>query len=94
MLLHLVDIADPMTEPEEAIRIIQGELEAFSPELLNKPCWLVGTKLDVIQDDSRKVQFENICRSRGQEPIFISGVTGEGIRSLVFNIAKTLKTLG
>ncbi len=51
MLLHLVDLADPVVEPEQAVRIIQDELKAFSAVLAAKPCWLVGTKLDALQDD-------------------------------------------
>ena len=94
MLLHLVDLADPMVEPEEAVRIIRGELEAFSPVLAAKPCWLVGTKLDALQDDGRRHRFEALCRARGQEPILISGVTGEGIRPLVFRIAEALAQIG
>jgi GTP-binding protein len=90
MLLHLVDLSDPMLEPEEAVRIIEGELKAFSPILAAKPCWLVGTKLDALQDDDRRVRFEAMCRARNQEPIFISGVTGEGIRPLVFRIGQAL----
>jgi GTP-binding protein len=93
MLLHLVDLADSLLEPEEAVRVIEGELKAFSSILLAKPCWLVGTKLDAMQDESRKVRFENLCRLRGQDPIFISGVTREGIRSLVFKVAKALENL-
>ena len=94
MLLHLVDLADPMVEPEEAVRIIQEELKAFSPVLAAKPCWLVGTKLDALQDDDRRVRFEALCRARGQAPILISGVTGEGIRPLVFQVADALAGLG
>jgi GTP-binding protein len=90
MLLHLVDLTDPMTEPEEAIRVIEAELAAFSPVLAGKPCWLVGTKVDALQDDERRGRFEAICRQRGQEPIFISGVTGEGIRPLVFRLGDAL----
>jgi len=90
MLLHLVDLSDPMVEPEEAVRVIRGELEAFSPVLAEKPCWLVGTKLDALQDDDRRGRFEAMCRERGQQPILISGVTGEGIRPLVFRIADAL----
>jgi GTP-binding protein len=93
MLLHLVDLADPMVEPEQAVRIIQDELKAFSQVLAAKPCWLVGTKLDALQDDGRRERFEALCRARGQEPIFISGVTGEGIRPLVFRIADGLAGL-
>jgi GTP-binding protein len=90
MLLHLVDLADPMVEPEDAVRIIRAELEAFSPVLAAKPCWLVGTKLDALQDPDRRSRFETMCREQGQEPIFISGVTGEGIRPLVFRVSEAL----
>lgn len=92
MLLHLVDLADPMVEPEEAVRVIEGELEAFSPTLFAKSRWLVGTKLDALQDEGRREAFEALCRVRGQEPLFISGVTGEGLRSLVLKVFDELKT--
>jgi GTP-binding protein len=90
MLLHLVDLADPLVEPEEAVKVIESELKSFSPALLAKPCWLVGTKIDAMQDESRQIRFENLCHSRNQEPIFISGVTGYGIRPLVFMVSKEL----
>ena len=90
MLLHLVDLTDPMTEPEEAIRVIEAELAAFSPVLAGKPCWLVGTKVDALQDEDRRDRFTALCKARGQEPLFISGVTGDGIRPLVFRIGTAL----
>ena len=93
MLLHLVDLADPMVEPEQAIQVIQDELKAFSEVLAAKPCWLVGTKLDALQDEDRRVRFEALCRARGQEPILISGVTGDGLRPLVFRVAEELAGL-
>ncbi len=93
MLLHLVDLSDPIDEPAEAIRVIEGELEAFSPVLATKPRWLVGTKLDALQDDSRREAFVALCAARGQEPIFISGVTGEGLRELAFAVDDALKVM-
>jgi len=93
MLLHLVDLSDPIEEPAEAIRVIEGELEAFSPVLATKPRWLVGTKLDALQDDSRREAFIALCKARGQEPIFISGVTGEGLRELAFAVDDALKVM-
>jgi GTP-binding protein len=93
MLLHLVDLADPMQEPEDAIRIIESELQTFSEVLFAKPRWLVGTKLDALQDEERRARFEAICRARGQEPILISGVTGEGLRPLVFQLGAMLGQL-
>ena len=61
--------------------------------LAAKTCWLVGTKLDSLQDDDRRVRFEALCRARGQEPILISGVTGAGLRPLVFKVAEALAEL-
>jgi len=93
MLLHLVDLSDPMQEPEEAIRVIEAELQTFSEVLYSKPRWLVGTKLDALQDDERRTRFEALCQSRGQEPILISGVTGEGLKPLVFKLGALLGEL-
>jgi GTP-binding protein len=93
MLLHLVDLADPAQEPEQAVEIIEGELKAFSEVLFSKPRWLVGTKLDALQDEDRRERFESLCRARNQEPIFISGVTGEGIRELAFRLGAALAEL-
>ena len=93
MLLQLVDLSDPVAEPEEAIRVIEGEVEAFSPVLAAKPRWLVGTKADALQDESRREVFEAICTARGQRPWFISGVTGEGLRELAFAVDDALKVL-
>lgn len=93
MLLHLVDLTDPMSEPEDSIRVIEGELKAFSEVLFTKPRWLVGTKLDALQDEDRLARFEALCHERGQEPIVISGVTGEGLRPLVFKLGATLAAL-
>jgi GTP-binding protein len=81
-----------MMEPAEAIRVIEGEVLAFSPVLAAKPRWLVGTKLDALQDETRKEAFEALCQARGQKPIFISGVTGEGLKDLAFAVNDYLKT--
>ncbi len=91
MLLQLVDLSDPITEPAEAVRVIQGEVHAFSPVLAAKPRWLLGTKLDALQDEARRTAFEALCAERGQKPIFISGVTGEGLRELAFAVDAELK---
>jgi GTP-binding protein len=91
MLLQLVDLSDPIVEPADAIRIIEGEVQAFSPILGAKPRWLVGTKLDALQEDARRQAFTAICAARGQKPMFISGVTGEGLRELAFAVDAALK---
>ena len=36
-------------------------------------------------------RFEALCRDRGQEPILISGVTGQGLRDLVLQLGRVLR---
>jgi len=94
MLLHLVDVADASQWPADAVRAIEKELADFSGALSSKPRWLVATKLDALQDRSRREAFEGLCRGRGQMPMFISAVTGEGLRQLVFAVHEELSRQG
>jgi GTP-binding protein len=94
MLLHLVDISDPLLEPEDAVRVIENELADFSETLFSKPRWLAATKLDALQDEGRREKFEQLCASRGLAPIFISAVTGEGLKQLVYRIHDELSHAG
>jgi GTP-binding protein len=90
MLLHLVDLSDFSQGPEEAVRVIENELAEFSATLFSKPRWLVATKLDALQDSARRAEFECVCMAKGQEPIFISAVTGEGLKQLTYRILEAL----
>jgi GTP-binding protein len=94
MLLHLVDISDPLHEPETAVKAIEHELSDFSAALFGKPRWLVATKLDALQDEGRCSAFRRMCVERGQEPIYISAVTGEGLKQLVYRIHQELSANG
>jgi GTP-binding protein len=93
MLLHLVDISDPLHEPGDAVRVIEKELADFSAALFSKPRWLVATKLDALQDAGRRGAFERLCADRGQAPIFISAVAGQGLRQLVFSAFEEISRL-
>jgi GTP-binding protein len=93
MLLHLVDVSDPLWEPSDAVRVIERELAEFSAALSSKPRWLVATKLDALQDTARREAFELLCQDRGQAPIFISAVTGLGLRELVFAVFEEISGL-
>jgi GTP-binding protein len=85
-----VDISDRQQEPEDAVRVIENELAEFSETLFAKPRWLVATKLDSIQDEDRRSAFAQLCRNRGLTPIFISAVTGEGLKQLIYDIHNEL----
>ncbi len=60
--------------------ILLRELEAYNPELLDKPRLLAMTKADLI-DDELEAEMRALL-PRGVTSIFISAVTGKGITKL------------
>ena len=86
LLLHLVDIAPPDTQadPVADARAIIAELRKFSPELADKPRWLVLNKSDLLPEEEAERRAKDISRRlRHRGPRFlISGATGRGTRAL------------
>jgi GTPase len=86
VLLHLVDIAplDPDADPVKDARAIVAELKKFSPDLAEKPRWLVLNKRDLLPEDEAEKRARAIVRSlRFRGPHFlVSGATGAGTREL------------
>jgi GTP-binding protein len=94
LLLHVVDIA-PMEEsdPVEAIRVIERELEKYSVELAGKERWLVLNKMDLLLEDEVAEVRERILKETGwQGPVYlISAAQREGTTRLINDIAHVLE---
>ncbi|MCB1737685.1 MAG: GTPase ObgE [Gammaproteobacteria bacterium] len=94
LLLHLVDIAppDPNTDIVRDARALVGELERFSPELLDRERWLVLTKTDLL--DPEEVAEKKQALIEGLDwhgPVFeISALTDIGLRPLTGKIMDRL----
>lgn len=84
VLLHLIDASD-LAEGDavENFQVILGELEGFSPDLLDKPMILAATKLDAVQESERVEQLRALAKSRDMPFFAISAVTGEGLQPLL-----------
>ncbi|GAB4179177.1 MAG: GTPase ObgE [Wenzhouxiangellaceae bacterium] len=85
LLLHLVEVQPPDgSDPVAQVRSLEQELERFDPGLLEKPRWLVVTKLDLVPEDQRGEAVERLVRSlQWQHPAWgISAVNGEGLDAL------------
>jgi GTP-binding protein len=97
ILLHIVDLApfDPEADPVRDARAIVAELEKYSPELANKPRWLLLNKLDLIPEDERESRIQDFLRAyETQSPCFrISAINGEGCRELVYALQEALDKL-
>ncbi len=78
-LVVLIDLA-PTAEADPATqeRILLGELEAYRPDLLNRPRLVVGSRADIAEPD-RLAAFDGPT---------ISAVTGDGLASLVGDMSR------
>ncbi len=81
VLIHLIDISG--ADPAEAMRIIEGELEAYGDVLAEKPRLFALNKID-LADPELVAGFAAELRAAGADKVFpISGATGEGIDALL-----------
>lgn len=92
ILVHLVDVSDILTtDPVDDFEKINRELVLYSPELLNKPMVVVGTKIDMAHDKTRLNKLEKYCINKGLFFFPISSVTGQGIEKLVIYLSKKVQ---
>jgi len=94
ILLHVIDLA-PLDEsdPLTSAKAIINELKAYSPELLNKPRWLVFNKIDMIPDEkTQKEQINRIIKGlkwKGKS-FAISAIRAEGTEALCYALMQLI----
>ncbi|HET8701910.1 MAG TPA: Obg family GTPase CgtA, partial [Nitrococcus sp.] len=95
LLLHLVDLAriEQGADPAEDVRLLEQELDRFSPDLARRERWLVLNKLDQIPAAEHRLLEQRIVQRLGWDrPVFgISARTGAGCRDLCRRIATFLE---
>jgi GTPase len=82
VLIHLVD--GTQDDAVTAYKVIRKELKKYDPALAEKPELVVINKIDAMDAAQRKVLITKLKRASKQTPHLISGVTGEGVRELLF----------
>jgi GTP-binding protein len=81
VLIHLIDING--TDPAEALRIVEEELEAYGGGLEDKPRLIALNKIDTV-DAELVSAFRAELRAAGARRVFpISGATGKGMNALL-----------
>jgi GTP-binding protein len=99
LLLHVLDL-DPATgrDPLDDLRVIDGELAAYSPELAARPQLVVANKADLVEGDSAvAAALERVrrhCAAAGRPLHVISAATGRGMPELLRAVAARLDDLG
>ena len=94
ILLHLVDATD--LDAFENIFTIYAELKQFSSALSEKPSWIILNKVDAADPEQLQNLQDKIQASDklSVDNIFIiSGVTGEGVATLLTEVSKAIKAL-
>ena len=95
LLLHVVDIAaTEYRDPIDDIKNINRELERYSPELASRPQIIVANKFDMHDPELVDLEkFEAFVDENGWELFYISALTGDGLKKLVYEVGERLRLL-
>ena len=80
-LIHLVD--GTQDDVAEAWRTVRHELEAYGEELGDKTEFLVLSKVDALDDETRAAKKTELEAASGAKVREVSGVSGEGVTELL-----------
>ena len=96
VLLHLVDVnPEDASDPVTNISMIEEELARYSSYLIQRPIWIILSKIDQLQADEIENLLERIKISHpGREVEMISSHAGQGIDVLLNRLMLFLSRLG
>lgn len=94
LLLHVIDVSGSEgRNPVEDFYVINKELEKYSKKLATRKQIIVANKIDVMQDETLYKDLEKLSREKNMQIFKISAATGQGIKELMVEVSKILKTL-
>ncbi len=90
VLLHLVDITGE--DPVAAYKTIRKELASYAGgTLADKPEVVALSKIDLIDEDTRKMVADDFRERTGLSPMLLSSATGEGVREVMGRLLETVR---
>ncbi len=92
VLLHLVDVAPPdgVSVPD-AIEIIENELEAYSPSLLEKDIWIVLSKVDHLDKKTLATLERKVRRAWPERRVMaVSALADQGLPELINSLMQAV----
>ena len=97
-MIHVVDGASVEgRDPVEDIRTIIRELEAYNPQLLDRPQVIAANKMDAVYEDQDSSSILKRLRDEFEPqgiPVFaVSAVSGKGLKELLYHVRGLLDTL-
>ncbi|MHC5067417.1 MAG: GTPase ObgE [Planctomycetota bacterium] len=95
MLVHLVDGSEgEVAELAGQVRILNAELERFSPDLAAKQQMLVLSKADARPDEAAAIAVDLAAELGVDEILVISAVSGVGVRELESRLLSVIPPRG
>lgn len=88
VLVHVLDIAPlDRSDPARNYEVVRKELLDYSVELAEKPEIIAFNKIDLVPTTERSEAVKRLIAKlrlpRGEDPILVSGATGEGVGPLL-----------
>ena len=91
LLVHLVDVSEATgRDPVEDFGVVMAELASFNAALVQKPMFVVASKIDVAQEGERIARLRSLAVDKHLPFYEISSVTGQGIEGLKYEMAQFL----
>jgi GTP-binding protein len=81
VLVHLVD--GTQEDVAGAWRTVREELAAYGEGLEDKPEIVALNKIDALAAETRDARAAQLADAAGRDPMLVSGVSGEGVQSLL-----------
>ena len=96
-LIHVVDVAGiEGRDPVEDVLLIEKELSSYNEELGKLPKVIAANKIDLIHNESENDNLKRLKEKfepKGVKVFPISGVTGSGLKELLYYVADCLGEL-
>lgn len=89
VLLHLVD--GTAEDPAAAYATVREELEAYGHGLAEKAEILALNKIDAVPEEALEERRAALAAAAGAEVALVSGVTGRGVRELLFALLAQIR---
>jgi GTP-binding protein len=90
VLLHLVDATGG--HAGQAYKTIRRELDAYGHDLPTKPEIVALSKVDSVDEETLKSQFDRLRRAAKRAPLKLSAVSGEGVRDALETLYRAIET--
>ncbi len=88
-LVHLIDGTDE--KPGAAYKTVRHEIEAYGEGLDQKLEFVALNKIDALDPETLKKRRDSLKRACGKKVWLVSGVSGAGVRELLFALMEEVK---